>query len=266
MQAETTYTWKTRDERKQIAERLYGDGWTMQRIAKALNCSHPTIVRDLREFVHTSEPARPKGGRPKGSVTNSLFAASAMNKPAPVAVAEPVQQTKPAEQQEDDPPKATNKPAPRERINPTAMKLALIIAETFTCDRAEQRRLAPQIIADPERTRAILNAIDNEDHNLRRDLLDDESYEEFIAAIGDKPRHDCFLCKGIGIITWGEPMHRTSRRAETEELDTLRQFATFIMVNLRDGMLMITGDPKRMHRLGELKQRINPLVPTTAKI
>jgi hypothetical protein len=42
MEAQASYTWKTRDERKRLAERLYGDGWTMQRIAEALNVSHPT--------------------------------------------------------------------------------------------------------------------------------------------------------------------------------------------------------------------------------
>jgi hypothetical protein len=142
------------------------------------------------------------------------------------------------------------------------MKLALIIAETFTPDRAEQRRLAPQIIADPDRTRAILNAIDNKDHDLRRDLLDDESFEEFIAAIGDKPRRDCSMCKGIGTVTFGTAL----KVPEAKELDTLRQFATFIMANLHDGMLTITGDPKRMFRFQELKERVNPLVPTTARV
>jgi hypothetical protein len=49
------------------------------------------------------------------------------------------------------------------------------------------------------------------------------------------------------------------------ELDTLRTFATFIMVSLRDGALTVTGDPKRMARFRELKERINLLIPTMAK-
>jgi hypothetical protein len=50
-----------------------------------------------------------------------------------------------------------------------------------------------------------------------------------------------------------------------DEIDTLRTFATFIMANLRDGTLTITGDPKRMERFRELKERINPLIPATAR-
>jgi hypothetical protein len=49
------------------------------------------------------------------------------------------------------------------------------------------------------------------------------------------------------------------------ELDTLRTFATFIMVSLRDGTLTITGDPKRMARFRDLKECINLLIPTTAR-
>jgi hypothetical protein len=81
----------------------------------------------------------------------------------------------------------------------------------------------------------------------------------------DENRHDCSLCGGIGTVTWGQPPHRTGRQAEAEELDTLRQFTTFIMVNLHDEMLTLTGDPKRMHRFGELKERVKPLMPITAR-
>jgi hypothetical protein len=58
----------TKDDRKRIAEHLYGEKeWTMERIAEALNVSHPTITRDLKDFVH-DEQNKPRGrGRPKGS-------------------------------------------------------------------------------------------------------------------------------------------------------------------------------------------------------
>jgi hypothetical protein len=77
----------------------------------------------------------------------------------------------------------------------------------------------------------------------------------------DEPR-DCFLCNGIGTITWGQPM----RGSPATELDTLRQFATFIMANLHDGTLTLAGDPKRMQRFHELKERVNPLIPATARV
>ncbi len=61
-------------QRKSVAERLYKQHFTMEQIATQLGVSHPTIVRDLEEFVHdeqikTSKTAsNPKGaGRPKGS-------------------------------------------------------------------------------------------------------------------------------------------------------------------------------------------------------
>jgi predicted ArsR family transcriptional regulator len=63
-----------RAQRKPIAEELYKQGFTMEAIATQLGVSHPTIVRDLREFVRDEQikPAKtasnPKGaGRPKGS-------------------------------------------------------------------------------------------------------------------------------------------------------------------------------------------------------
>jgi hypothetical protein len=96
------FTYQNPEGRKRLAEQLYGEGWTMQRIAEALNVSQPTITRDLAQFIPTNKPARAKGGRPKES-GNRL--APLANKPAPVAVIEPVQQTKPAEQREDDLPK-----------------------------------------------------------------------------------------------------------------------------------------------------------------
>jgi IS30 family transposase len=54
-------------QRKPVAEKLYKQGFTMEHIATQLGVSHPTIVRDLREFVHDEQTLRPKGGRPKGS-------------------------------------------------------------------------------------------------------------------------------------------------------------------------------------------------------
>jgi hypothetical protein len=71
---------KTR--RKPIAEKLYTQGFTMDQIATQLGVSHPTIVRDLREFVHDEQikPAKtasnPKGaGRPKGKKTRTTHTA-----------------------------------------------------------------------------------------------------------------------------------------------------------------------------------------------
>jgi AraC-like DNA-binding protein len=54
-------------QRKPIAEQLYKQGFTMEQIATQLGVSHPTIVRDLKGFVHDEQTSRPKGGRPKGS-------------------------------------------------------------------------------------------------------------------------------------------------------------------------------------------------------
>jgi transposase len=61
-------------QRKAIAEGLYKQNYTMEYIATQLGVSHPTIVRDLKEFVHdeqtqprTSERGRKGEGRPKGS-------------------------------------------------------------------------------------------------------------------------------------------------------------------------------------------------------
>lgn len=61
-------------QRKAIAERLYKQNMTMEQIATQLGVSHPTIVRDLKEFVHdeqtqsrTSKRGRKDEGRPKGS-------------------------------------------------------------------------------------------------------------------------------------------------------------------------------------------------------
>jgi hypothetical protein len=65
----------TRDDRKRIAEYLYGQReWTMQRIAEALNVGTMTVHRDLANFTNVvkSKPSKtasnPKGaGRPKGT-------------------------------------------------------------------------------------------------------------------------------------------------------------------------------------------------------
>ena len=55
-------------ERRQQAEAMYAAGQTMQAIAKALGVSQATITRDLKGVV-VDQPARPKGGRPKGGST-----------------------------------------------------------------------------------------------------------------------------------------------------------------------------------------------------
>ncbi len=41
--------------------------WTMERIGEALGVSQRQISRDLEGLDAASKPARPKGGRPKGS-------------------------------------------------------------------------------------------------------------------------------------------------------------------------------------------------------
>jgi hypothetical protein len=138
MEAQASYTWKNREERKRLAERLYGDGWTMQRIAQALNVSHPTIVRDLVQFVPAEQTSRPKGGRPKGSGPHSLFTKSATNKPTPAAVAKPDQQTEPAEQS----PAHENEPWPATAAKLEQMScreiLSQILHETIPPDRYKQ--------------------------------------------------------------------------------------------------------------------------------
>jgi hypothetical protein len=56
---------RTPAERRLIAERLYGAGETMERIAKALRVNVATISRDLDGFCTVQKPPRPKGGRPR---------------------------------------------------------------------------------------------------------------------------------------------------------------------------------------------------------
>jgi hypothetical protein len=60
----------SREDRKHIAEYLYGRDWTMQRIAEALNTTHKTISKDLSGFVPEVQTSRPLGGRPKGSTSS----------------------------------------------------------------------------------------------------------------------------------------------------------------------------------------------------
>jgi ParB-like chromosome segregation protein Spo0J len=58
----------TRDDRKRLAEHLYGQKeWTMEKIAEALNTTPMTVSRDLEGFNTVLKPSRPKGGRPKGT-------------------------------------------------------------------------------------------------------------------------------------------------------------------------------------------------------
>jgi ParB-like chromosome segregation protein Spo0J len=62
----------TREDRKRIAEHLYGErDWTMEKVAAALGVTQRTISEDLRGLEVASKPSRPKGGRPKGSAKSS---------------------------------------------------------------------------------------------------------------------------------------------------------------------------------------------------
>lgn len=60
---------KTR--RKSIAEQLFKQGFTQDQIATQLGVGQKTISRDLESLVIVTKPARPKGGRPKGSKRHS---------------------------------------------------------------------------------------------------------------------------------------------------------------------------------------------------
>jgi DNA-binding NarL/FixJ family response regulator len=57
----------TKDDRRRLAQYLYEQGWTMQRIASALSVTHKTISKDLEGFVPQVQTPRPEGGRPKSS-------------------------------------------------------------------------------------------------------------------------------------------------------------------------------------------------------
>jgi transposase len=63
----------TKADRQHIAKHLYGKKeWTMEQIGQALDVSKKTISLDLKEVVtEGNNPARPKGGRPKGSGKSS---------------------------------------------------------------------------------------------------------------------------------------------------------------------------------------------------
>lgn len=60
------------NDRKRIAQQLYGADWRMEQIAEALTVTHKTISRDLEGFVPMSKPHRPKGGRPRKEEPKSL--------------------------------------------------------------------------------------------------------------------------------------------------------------------------------------------------
>jgi len=71
----------TADDRKRIAAHLYGQEWTMQRIAEALSVSQATVTRDLNSNLftmnksnsHQKTAGNPKGaGRPKGTLRPDL--------------------------------------------------------------------------------------------------------------------------------------------------------------------------------------------------
>jgi ParB-like chromosome segregation protein Spo0J len=59
----------TKEDRQRIAKYLYGEReWTMQQIADALSVTQKTISKDLAGvYTQGINPARPQGGRPKGS-------------------------------------------------------------------------------------------------------------------------------------------------------------------------------------------------------
>jgi hypothetical protein len=89
----------------------------------------------------------------------------------------------------------------------------------------------------------------------------DEAESDTSSETATANRFDCSVCDGTGIVTFG-----SRRLKDKNEIDVLRMFATFICANLRDEMLTITGDPKRMHRLGEIIESVNRFVPTTAQV
>jgi hypothetical protein len=146
------YSWPTREERKRLAERLYGDGWTMERIAEALKVSQPTITRDLAQFIPTNKPARAKGGRPKGSEPAPVAEDDLLEieQPALVAVRQSDQQTKLAEMQEDDLPKE------RERGDEQPSLVQILAEFMHPDDPAEQQRSVQVIVAHPERARELM--------------------------------------------------------------------------------------------------------------
>jgi ParB-like chromosome segregation protein Spo0J len=87
----------TASDRKSIAERLYGGGWTMARIGEALRVSKKTISQDLKELSPEVTIARTeKRGRPKGSA-NQQKAESAAREPTKLdpAVAAATRQERP---------------------------------------------------------------------------------------------------------------------------------------------------------------------------
>jgi hypothetical protein len=112
MQADA-YSWQTREQRKRLAERLYGDGMTMQQIAAALNVSQATITRDLVQFIPANKLMRATGGRPKGSGSHSLFTTTQStpptNKPAPV-VNKPAPLAAELEERDENPEPADRSP------------------------------------------------------------------------------------------------------------------------------------------------------------
>ena len=56
-----------RVERGRTAEKMYGQGFTEQQIAKQLGVNQATIARDLDGLCTVHKPPSPKGGRPKGT-------------------------------------------------------------------------------------------------------------------------------------------------------------------------------------------------------
>jgi ParB-like chromosome segregation protein Spo0J len=76
----------TREDRKRIAEHLYGQReWTIEKIAEALDVGKSTVARDLEGFSHSGKTSRPQGGRPKGSKPRSQRQPQAVEREEKVA-------------------------------------------------------------------------------------------------------------------------------------------------------------------------------------
>jgi hypothetical protein len=147
-----------------------------------------------------------------------------------------------------------------EKINPGIVAKTLASGEPT---RARLMRAVEEVLRPPPPAQARATVPPREERPRNRELAEEPSNADELPPVDDKSRHDCFLCNGIGTITFGAPSLRAPKE---KELDALRTFATFIMANLRDGTLTITGDAKRMQRFSELKERVNPLIPTTARV
>jgi ParB-like chromosome segregation protein Spo0J len=82
-------------DRKKIAARMYGSGWSMQKIANVLKVATMTVSRDLRNLTNGKSPSdQPKRGRPRKERSSKL---TVVRDPEPEA--EPEFTPLPAEEQ-----------------------------------------------------------------------------------------------------------------------------------------------------------------------